>query len=316
MVHEDESSDDYPSLQYMNSSDDDSMLYRIPASIEDQDYMGIETGTIVPCEQHGLPCERRVAFEEFDTGRRFLACPLKEGQNCGSIQWVDPEWPPTMQNALLKLWELRKSKLEANYDKLVEDVHELLNAQEDRVLDFRYLQSKSAEERNDEVTNSVVSDMKTEMEKKEAEIFKLQGKYEVLMNLTKAQGTVIRNLKFNHLKEKELLSVDMRNLQFQVAELTKSVEKLTQENLKLKQDAELTQSQEKLTQENLQLKDHIGDMKKGHDKLIQENLQLKDHMGDLKKGHDKLTKDRAQLKLQIANLLKAEEKNKQKMKGI
>ena len=166
------------------------------------------------------------------------------------------------------------------------------------------------------MTNSVVSDMKTEMEKKEAEIFKLQGKYEVLMNLTKAQGTVIRNLKFNHLKEKEVLSADMRNLQFQVAELTKSVEKLTQENLKLKQDAELTQSQEKLTQENLQLKDHIGDMKKGHDKLIQENLQLKDHMGDLKKGHDKLTKDRAQLKLQIANLLKAEEKNKQKMKGI
>ncbi|XBH57642.1 hypothetical protein VPH35_079212 [Triticum aestivum] len=302
--------------------------------------MSIETGTIVPCEQHGLPCERRVAFEGFETGRRFLACPLKEGQNCGSVQWVDPEWPPTMQNALLKLWEMyqdsksdrrkdnlessltihhlteEKNKLEANYDKLVEDVHELLNAQEDRVLDFRYLQSKSAEERNAKVTNLVVSDMKTEMEKKEEEIFKLQGKYEVLMNLIKAQGTVIRNLKFNHLKEKEVLSADMRNLQFQVAELTKSVEKLTQENLKLKQDAELTQSQEKLTQENLQLKDHIGDMKKGHDKLIQENLQLKDHMGDLKKGHDKLTKDRAQLKLQIANLLKAEEKNKQKMKGI
>jgi len=39
--------------------------------------MGIETGTIVPCEEHGLPCERRVAFEGFETGRRFLACPLK-----------------------------------------------------------------------------------------------------------------------------------------------------------------------------------------------------------------------------------------------
>ena len=29
MVHEDESSDDYSSLQYMNSSDDDIMLYRV-----------------------------------------------------------------------------------------------------------------------------------------------------------------------------------------------------------------------------------------------------------------------------------------------
>ncbi|KAM3312213.1 hypothetical protein ACQJBY_032286 [Aegilops geniculata] len=318
MVHEDESSDDYSSLQYMNSSDDDSMLYRIPASIEDQDYMGIETGTIVPCQHHGLPCERRVAFEGFDTGRSFLACPLKEGQNCGSVEWVDPEWPPTMQNALLKLWEIRKNKLEANYDKLVEDVHQLLNAQEDRVLDFRYLQSKmeSAEERKAEVTNSVVSDMKTEMEKKDAEIFKLQGKYEVLMNLTKSQGTVIRNMKFNHLKEKEVHSASMRNLQFQVEELTKSMEKLKQENLKLMQVDEVTKSQEELTQENQKLKDHIGDLKKGHDKLIQENLQLKGHMGDLKKGHDKLTKDRAQLKLQIADMLKAEEKNKQKMKGI
>ncbi|KAM3244242.1 hypothetical protein ACQJBY_055888 [Aegilops geniculata] len=342
MVHEDESSDDYSSLQYMNSSDDDSMLYRIPASIEDQDYMGIETGTIVPCQHHGLPCERRVAFEGFDTGRRFLACPLKEGQNSGSVEWVDPEWPPTMQNALLKLWEMyqdsrsdrrkdnlessltihhlteEKNKLEANYDKLVEDVHQLLNAQEDRVLDFRYLQSKmeSAEERKAEVTNSVVSDMKTEMEKKDAEIFKLQGKYEVLMNLTKSQGTVIRNMKFNHLKEKEVHSASMRNLQFQVEELTKSMEKLKQENLKLMQVDEVTKSQEELTQENQKLKDHIGDLKKGHDKLIQENLQLKGHMGDLKKGHDKLTKDRAQLKLQIADMLKAEEKNKQKMKGI
>ncbi|XBH72976.1 hypothetical protein VPH35_100162 [Triticum aestivum] len=146
MVHEDESGDDYSSPQYMNSSSDDGMLYR-------------------------------------------------EGQNCGSVEWVDPERPPTMQNALLKLCEMyedsrsdrrkdnpessltihhlieEKNKLEANYDKLVEDVHQLLNAQEDRVLDFRYLQSKmeSAEERKAEVTNSVVSDMKTEMEKKEAD---------------------------------------------------------------------------------------------------------------------------------------------------
>ncbi|XP_020190555.1 uncharacterized protein [Aegilops tauschii subsp. strangulata] len=152
MVHEDESSDDYPSLQYMNSSDDDSMLYRIPASIEDQDYMGIGLEPLFPASSMGC----------------HVLDILREGQNCGSVQWVDPEWSPTMQNALLKLWEMyqdsksdrrkdnlessltihnlteEKNKLEANYDKLVEDVHELLNAQEDRVLDFRYLQSKSA----------------------------------------------------------------------------------------------------------------------------------------------------------------------------
>ena len=159
-----------------------------------------------------------------------------------------------MQNALLKLWEMyhdsksdrrkdnlesslaihhlteEKNNLEANYDKLVEDVHQLFNAQEDRMVDFSYLQAKM---QNVHVSDSVVSDMKTEMGKKDAEIFKLQEKYKVLMNLTQSQGTCIRNLKFNHLKEKEVLSTSTRNLQFQVDELKKSEEKLTQENTQL-----------------------------------------------------------------------------------
>ena len=117
------------------------------------------------------------------------------------------------------------------------------------------------------MTNSVVSDMKTEMEKKDAEIFKLQGKYEVLMNLTKAQGTVIRNMKFNHLKEKEVLSTSTRNLQFQVDELKKS--------------------EEKLTQENTQLLLHMGDLKKGHDKLTARRDQLKIQIAELLKSEEK-----------------------------
>jgi hypothetical protein len=226
---------------------------------------------------------------------------LQGNENCGFVQWVDPEWPPTMQNALLKLWELysdsrsdrrkdnldnslsihhlteEKNNLEANYDKLVEDVHQLFNAQEDRMMDFSYLQSKM---KNTEISSSVVSDMRIEIEKKDAEIFKLQEKYEVLMNITKAQGAVIQNLKLSHLKEKEKLIQEhhndaMKMLQLRVDELTKS-----------------------------------------NEKLIQENHQIELHMGDLKKGHQKLSTGRDQLKLQIADLLKAEEKNKQKLKGI
>ena len=99
---------------------------------------------------------------------------------------------------------------------MVEDVHQLFNAQEDRMVDFSYLQAKM---QNVHVSDLVVSDMKTEMGKKDAEIFKLQEKYKVLMNLTESQGTCIRNLKFNHLKEKEVLSTSTKNLQFQVDEL-------------------------------------------------------------------------------------------------
>ena len=48
---------------------------------------------------------------------------------------------------------------------MVEDVHQLFNAQEDRMVDFSYLQAKM---QNVHVSDSVVSDMKTEMGKKDA----------------------------------------------------------------------------------------------------------------------------------------------------
>ncbi|KAE8800466.1 hypothetical protein D1007_23957 [Hordeum vulgare] len=140
MVYEDESSNDLSSLDISSSSDD--MMYRIPASIDDKDYMGIENSAMDVCLEHGLPPERRVAFE------------VLPPQNCGFVGWVDQEWPPRMQNALLKLWEMledsksarrddnlenslkihhlteEKRNIDANYEKLVEDVNQLLNLAE------------------------------------------------------------------------------------------------------------------------------------------------------------------------------------------
>ncbi|KAE8816786.1 hypothetical protein D1007_05817 [Hordeum vulgare] len=90
---------------------------------------------------------------------------------------------------------------------------------------------------------------------------KLQEKYKVLMNLAEAQGTVIRKLKLNHLKEKQQLGKASMKLQLQVDELKKSEEKLTQENKKLKLD--------------------IDDLKKGHEKLTAGRAELKHHIADL-----------------------------------
>ncbi|XBH73130.1 hypothetical protein VPH35_100284 [Triticum aestivum] len=200
-----------------------------------------------------------------------------------------------MQNALLKLWEMfednrtarrkdnlessltihhlkeEKGNLDANYDKLVEDVHQLLSAQEDMVLDFSYVQAK--EKRAEVASASAVAGMKSETEKKkEAENFKLKEKYKVLMNLVEAQGSVIRNLKMNHLKEKEKLTEGNNNLKIQVDELTKDVKKLTEENVQL----------------NL----HMSDLKRGHENLIkcrdELKLQLASQFNSLEKSKDKL----------------------------
>ena len=205
---------------------------------------------------------------------------LQAGSNCGFVEWVDHQWPPTMQNALLKLWAMvedaksarvndnldnsftihhlteEKNKLEANYDKLVQDVHELMNFQEDKVVDFRHLQSAITYQQ--EVRKELIDDMKakmaTEMAKKDAETQQLTQKYEVLLNLTRAQATVIQNLKLNKMKEKQVLTEASMNLELKNAELTKC--------------------QEKLTQEKLELKLQVADLLKGNKKHIEEKWQL------------------------------------------
>ncbi|KAI4983074.1 hypothetical protein ZWY2020_023566 [Hordeum vulgare] len=245
MVYEDESSNELSSLDISSSSD--GMMYRIPASIDDEDYMGIENSVLDVCLEHGLPPERRVAFEGFETGRRFLVCAQPPPQNCGFVGWVDQEWPPTMQNALLKLWEMledsrsgrrddnlensmkihhlteEKRNLDANYDKLVEDVNQLLSTQQERVMDLSYMKVNA---HGAESSSSDVSVMQSEIDKKEAEIMEVKGKYSVLMNLAESQGRVIRTQKANHLKEKEKLSEENYNLKVQVDKLTKSEDKL------------------------------------------------------------------------------------------
>ncbi|VAI33419.1 unnamed protein product [Triticum turgidum subsp. durum] len=273
MVLEDESSDDHSSLPYMHSSSTDGLnevliwplslceLLQVPFSIEDPDYKGLELDVMSPCEKYGMASERLVAFEGTDTGRRFLACAQLEGSNCGFIEWVDHQWPPTMQNALLKLWAMvedaksarvndnlessftihhlteEKNKLEANYDKLVQD---------------------SAITYQQEVRKELIDDMKakmaTEMEKKDAETQQLTQKYELLLNLTRAQATVIQNLKLNKMKEKQVLTEASMNLELKNAELTKCREKLTQEKLELKlQVADLLKGNEKHIEEKWQL---------------------------------------------------------------
>ncbi|KAM3353841.1 hypothetical protein ACQJBY_024809 [Aegilops geniculata] len=185
-----------------------------------------------------------------------------------------------MQNALLKLWAMvedaksarvndnlesalaihnlteEKNKLEANCDKLVQDVHEHMNFQEER----------------QEVRKELVADMKaqmaTEMAKKDAETQKLTQKYELLVNLTRAQATVIQNLKLNNMKEKQV-----------------PIE--TRMNLELK-NAELTKCQEKLTQEKLELKLQVADLLKGKEKYIQEKCQLELQNTELMMGNEKL----------------------------
>ena len=88
------------------------------------------------------------------------------------------------------------------------------------------------------------------------------------MNLTRAQATVIHNLKLNNMTDKQFLSEAKMNLELKNAELTKSEEKLTQEKLELKlQVADLLKGKEKHSEEKGQLELQIVELMKGEEKL-------------------------------------------------
>ncbi|KAI5016348.1 hypothetical protein ZWY2020_006199 [Hordeum vulgare] len=93
--------------------------------------------------------------------------------------------------------------------------------------------------------SELVADMKGQMAKKDAHHKHLNDKYQLLVNLTRPQATVIQNLKFKNKKEKQVHSEAMDKFELKNAELAKSEEKLTQEKLELKfQIADLLKGKE------------------------------------------------------------------------
>ncbi|KAE8775009.1 hypothetical protein D1007_52532 [Hordeum vulgare] len=218
MVYKDESSNDLSTLDISSSSDD--MMYRVTVYshwgfisvswfffrsllASTTMYMGIKNSALDVCLEHGLPRERLVAFEGFETGRRFLVCSHPPRQNFGFVGWVDEEWPPTMQNALLKLWEM--------------------------------LEDNKSARRDDNLENSLkIHHLTVEKRNLDANYDKLVEDVNQLLNLAEAQGGVIRTQKANHLKEKDKFKDEILLLNLHIDDLKKGIENLIKRRDELK----------------------------------------------------------------------------------
>ncbi|XP_048551823.1 uncharacterized protein LOC125531474, partial [Triticum urartu] len=249
----------------------------IPATIDDPLFERAADDLMVMCE-HGNPGRKCVAFEGISTGRRFITYATEGANDCGLVQWVDEEWPDHLQNALHELWLMyedsqhnnrmaclehsctihnltpQKNKLQETYEKLVEDVNNLLDSQDNQP-EVNHVNDA------ENITISVESSMA-----KDAEIKKRKAAHDQLKLIHVAQATVIRNLKFNHLKEKEKMSSDKRTLEICYADLKKE-----KDDLKKEKDqvggciAELMKEKEKLTMEKSTLASCIVELKTAGD---------------------------------------------------
>ncbi|XP_073363041.1 uncharacterized protein [Aegilops tauschii subsp. strangulata] len=185
--------------QYISTSDSP---VKIRATIDDPLFEGAADDLMVMCE-HGNPGRKYVAFEGISTGRRFIACVT---------EWVDEEWSDHLQNALHKLWLMYEHSQHNNRMACLE--HSSTDSQPE------VNQKNNAEN----ISVSVESSMT-----KDAEIKKLKAVVDPLKQIHVAQATVIRNLKFNHLKEKEKMSSDKRTLEICYADLKKEKDDLKKE---------------------------------------------------------------------------------------
>ncbi|KAE8774888.1 hypothetical protein D1007_52658 [Hordeum vulgare] len=92
-------------------------------------------------------------------------------------------------------------------------------------------------------------------------------KYQLLVNLKRAQATASQNLKLKHVKEKQVHSEAMMKLELKNVELTKYEEKLTQEKQELKfQIADVLKGKEVHSEEKGQLEHQIAELVKGEEK--------------------------------------------------
>ncbi|XP_073351877.1 uncharacterized protein [Aegilops tauschii subsp. strangulata] len=117
----------------------------------------------------------------------------------------------------------QKNKLQETYEKLVEDVNNLLDTQ-DNIPKENEVQQGEHEEITPPLVNNI-SALKEQLGAMDADNKELKQKVDQLKSIQVAQGNVIRNLKFAHLKEKEKLSTERRNLEFHIADLVKASDK-------------------------------------------------------------------------------------------
>ncbi|XP_073362483.1 uncharacterized protein [Aegilops tauschii subsp. strangulata] len=251
----DSESTDGSGAQYISS--DDSPL-KIPAIIDEPSFEGLADDLNVICE-HGNPGRKYVAFEGISTGRRFIACATEGVGNCGLVQWVDEHWPEDLQNAIHKLWLMYEHSQHENKMACLE--HSSTDSRPE------VNQKNDAEN----ISVSVESSMT-----KDAEIKKLKAVVDQLKQIHVAQATVIRNLKFNHLKEKEKLTSDKRTLKICYADLKKEKDDLKKEKDKLDCCiAELMKVKEKLTMEKSTLASCIVELKTAGDSNKRKLHQIK-----------------------------------------
>ncbi|XP_020160439.1 uncharacterized protein [Aegilops tauschii subsp. strangulata] len=96
----------------------------LPATMKCTEWSGLALNDPARCE-HRAPCEKLLAFESTDSGRRFLGCAKKDGTKCNSMEWIDSEWPIPLKQALARIWTMYEKEVTERLRQNVVNVEEV-----------------------------------------------------------------------------------------------------------------------------------------------------------------------------------------------
>ncbi|XP_040253377.1 uncharacterized protein [Aegilops tauschii subsp. strangulata] len=227
------------------SSEDDSVTSKPPTTISCEEWSGLVTDLPIFRCGHGSLCEKHVAFESVDIGRRFLACAHKEVPKCRYVEWVDPEWPDALEMSLASIWtmyeEEKKQRLRYNVVSAEENlkVLEEKKKMENELRHFKLDFAKMVAEKEQAIsqlgsTQLALTDLKEELEKKKMTDKSVTNIHQVFRVKAEKERDQVVQERDQVIQERDDLKHEKRKLEYMIGDLFKHKEATKEKIRKLK----------------------------------------------------------------------------------
>nr|XP_020166050.1 uncharacterized protein LOC109751585 [Aegilops tauschii subsp. strangulata] len=223
---------------------------QLPATILCLEWSGLATDLSSRCE-HACVCEKLVAFDSVDSGRRFLACAQKSNAyitvvltfrfsvyvavyasltnfaqkipKCSYLEWVDPEWPAPLKMSLARIWGMyedeNKLRLQDNVVHAEENLR-VVREKEKMEKDLRFFKVNFAQmvaEKEQALaqlgnTQLALADMKEDLDKKKMSDKSFTNIHQVVRAKAEKERDLMKQERDNIMEERDSLVQERDNL--------------------------------------------------------------------------------------------------------
>ncbi|XBI33252.1 hypothetical protein VPH35_056601 [Triticum aestivum] len=205
-----------------SGAESDSSEVQLPATILCLEWSSLATDLSSRCE-HECVCEKLVAFDSVDSGRRFLACAQKKIPKCSYLEWVDPEWPAPLKMSLARIWGMyedeNKFRLKDNVVHAQENVR-VVREKEKLEKDLRFFKVDFAQmvaEKEQALaqlgnTQLALADMKEDLDKKKMADKSFTNIQQIVRAKAEKERDLMKQERDNIMEERDSLVQERDNL--------------------------------------------------------------------------------------------------------